>query len=109
MITYPNQRILCNAKYSKCDSDNYYMKLNLLALEKAMIRLNNPSSLKLFLYLSKNQESYKYAISSKDIMTFCGISKNAYLRAWNELEDKGYLIKKGNNRDYEFIQEPELT
>lgn len=110
METYPNQRILRKSTFEKCNSEcpeNYYMKLNLNALESALHDLNNLSSIKLFLYFSKNQETYTFAISSKHVMDYCNMSRDSYNRAFAELEEKGYLVKQGNKREYEFIQCPD--
>lgn len=105
MKTYPNQRILTECKYAACDQNHYYMKMNINALENAFSKLKNISSLKLFLYLSKNQENFKYAISSQDICSYCNMSKPSYLAAFKDLEEQNYLINLGNNK-YRFVQYP---
>lgn len=105
--TYPNQRVLVGSEFAECDSENLYMKLNKEALENAFAMFaNNPSSLKLFLYFSSNQEYYSEAISSKKITEYCHMSRPTFLKAFDDLIEKGFLVQTGNKNEYKFIQYP---
>ena len=65
MIVYPNQDVVVIYK-QPCDTENIYMKTNINALRKAAKELD-AGEFKLFCYLSKNQDGYQMALSSKDI------------------------------------------
>lgn len=70
--------------------------INLEALAIASKELKN-SAFKLFIYLAKNQNSYKFALSNKDFKDYSGINRTGYDNAVKELIEKGYLEDKGNN------------
>ena len=64
---------------------------NLDALQMAMKTLNG-SGLKLWLYLNKNQDGYRFELSRVDCANW-GIKKDSYYKAVEELIQKG-LIKE---------------
>ena len=107
MFTVPNQRVITTHK-EKCgkDKENFYTIINLFALESAASNLSG-SAFKLWIYLAKNQDRYKIALSRVDTMRFCGFSKNTYTAAFGELVDKGYLIQRDNNTYYDFYEKPQ--
>lgn len=91
----------------KCDKTNLYATINLAALDKAAQDLK-PNSFKLWIYFSKNQNNYEFALSSKAIERDFGIKKDAYDGAIKELMDKGYLVKRPNTdeENYYFYELP---
>lgn len=80
---------LCNDK----SKNNYYAKINLNALQDALIDLKTEGSIKLWLYMAKNQDNYTFALSSIDAIKWGIGSKGMYDRAVKDLKDKGYLVE----------------
>lgn len=62
LLSSPNQKIVHIEERIKRDSDNIYATTNIEALQKAMKNLKN-SSFKLWCYLNKNQEYYRFELS----------------------------------------------
>jgi hypothetical protein len=52
MITYPNQQVV-KVEKEKCDKQNPYTKINILALDKASLDLDG-KAYKMWVYLAKN-------------------------------------------------------
>jgi len=67
---------------------------NLAALDEAAFNLQKKASFKLYMYLAKNQDKYNFALSSSHFMAWAGVAKTAYDSAFEELEEKGYLVPK---------------
>jgi hypothetical protein len=101
---YPNQFTVVSGKRMKTNSENLYAKMNLEALQGACEDLNG-IALKLYLYLAKNREDFKLALSPTAARSW-GIKKDSYYKAKDELIEKGYLVDKGNSV-YEFWDAPE--
>lgn len=102
MISYPNQRKIIIQK-EKCDIDNIYAKINLEALNNAMINLSDKGKL-LWLYFAKNANKYSFYLSMIDSLNFLG-SESSYRRAFAELVSKGFL-KHTQKNEYIFIEFP---
>lgn len=90
--TTSNQRIISVNK-EPTDKQHLYTANNLEALDEASGRLLSAGGFKLYIYLAKNQNNYKFALSSKDFMNWSGLGKQAYRTAFNELVKEGYLIQ----------------
>lgn len=90
------QKEVCNNQ----NKDNYYAKINLNALQKAMIDLDTEASIKMWLYFAKNQNGYQMALSSIDAIMWGIGSKGSYDRAIKMLIEKGYLVKQEDKKDY---------
>lgn len=71
--------------------------MHLDALQEAMTKLKG-ETLKLWLYLNKNQDSYQLELSQKACEAW-GLKKDAYYTAVNKLKELGYLtpVKEGSN------------
>lgn len=80
--------------------------MNLEALQKAMNTLKG-SSLKMWLYLNKNQEKYTFELSRAACLEW-GIKKDSYYDGFKELVEKGYLVqaREGSNY-YIFYESPQ--
>ena len=65
--------------------------MNLDAMQEAMKVLNG-SGLKLWLYLNKNQDGYKFELSRVECAKW-GIKKDRYYSAVEELVKKGFLVQ----------------
>ena len=73
------------------DAEHLYSMNNLDALQAAMQTLNG-SGLKLWLYLNKNQDGYRFELSRIDCAKW-GIKKDSYYSAIDELTNKGFLVQ----------------
>ena len=80
--------------------------MNLEALQLAMKTLKG-SSLKMWLYLNKNQEKYTFELSRAACLEW-GIKKDSYYDGIKELMEKGYLVqaREGSNY-YTFYESPQ--
>lgn len=106
--TVPNQRIISVVK-EIANKDNLYTINNLKALNEAAKRLQSKGGFKLYIYIAKNQNNYKFALSSSDFITWSGVGIRAYNTAFQELVDNGYLVKKDNsNTIYTFYEKSVL-
>ena len=95
MQTYANQKVVI---INKCQSnDKRYVSFSQEIGQKACANIKRVGALKLWLYLSKNCDEYKFALSPKDCEKW-GISKDAYHAGVSELIAKGYLITSGINQ-----------
>lgn len=106
METVPNQKIV-NVKKEVCNNEcreNYYAKINLNALQAAMLDLKG-ETLKLWLFISKNQNNYTFALSKVEALRWGIGSKSSYDRAIKELKEKGYLVETSSNH-YDFYELP---
>lgn len=101
MVTYPNQKVVTINK-QPCDEYNLYAKINIEVLESAAQVLTQ-GGFKLFMYFAKNQDNYKFALSSKDVQERWGMSKTAYDNAIKDLIKNEYLVQENKN-EYSFIE-----
>ena len=83
MVSTPNQKLLVVSK----DYTGKHTILNLKALQRASIDLQG-ETFKLWLYLAKNQDGYKFALSMVDALSWGVGSKSSYYRGIKELENK---------------------
>ena len=89
----PNQRYikvnkeLCDDK----DINNYYAKINLVALKEAMHSLT-PKAFELWLYFSKNQDKHSFYLSKVDFFNWSNVASTSYYNAFKELVKGNYLI-----------------
>ena len=90
-MSVPNQKTVQLAARTRRDADNLYSMNNLDALQTAMQVLNG-SGLKLWLYMNKNQDGYKFELSRVDCAKW-GIKKDSYYSAVEELIKKGFLVQ----------------
>lgn len=90
-MSVANQKIIKLAERTRRDADNLYCMSNLVALQAAMQELNG-SGLKLWLYLNKNQDGYRFELSRVDCAKW-GIKKDSYYSAVEELIKKGFLVQ----------------
>ena len=99
MTSAPNQKLLAVSK----EETGKHTILNLNALQRASRDLQG-EAFKLWVYLAKNQDGYKFALSMADAISWGIGSKSSYYRGIKELEYKGYLQKSGNR--YIFYELP---
>ena len=101
--TVANQKTI-KVQKEKTDKSNLYTITNLDALQSAMIDLKG-ETLKMWLYLNKNQNGYEFALSRVDAIKWGIGSKSSYDRAIAELKEKGYLVETTSNH-YDFYEKP---
>ena len=94
-IMYANQKSIQISK-ELCSSKNNYAKINLDALQNAMVTLSKMGSIKLWLYLSKNQDGYRFNLSCSECAKY-GLKPDAYHSAVKDLQEKGFLQKLSDN------------
>lgn len=104
----PNQRSITIHKEltnNECE-DNYYAKINLNALHKAMSSLS-AKAFELWIYLSKNQDNHFFWLSKVDFLSWSTFKQSAYYEAFNELKDLGYLVERKNkSNQFDFYEMP---
>lgn len=97
----PNQRSIKTHKEltdNKAE-DNYYAKINLVALQKAMKDLT-PYAFQLWVYISKNQDNHFFWLSKTDFLSWANMGASSYYNAFNELKKKKYLIEKDDKSNH---------
>lgn len=96
-MTYPNQKEVQVAKRTPRNADHLYSMNNLDSLRQAMNCLKG-SGLKMWLYLNKNQDNYRFALSRMDCAEW-GIRKDSYYDGIKDLIANGYLrqLQPGSN------------
>lgn len=88
--TAPNQKII------RVHKDSYsggYLTIGTDEWQEAFKSLKR-ITFGVYLYLSGNANGFELTLSRRDVMGRLGVSKDTYLRAVKELEEKGYLTHK---------------
>ena len=83
---------------------NHYSKINIVALHNAMTILTKVGSVKLWLYLAKNQNRYTFDLNCADCQKW-GLKPDSYHTAVKDLIEKGFLVKQSGNQ-YVFNEMP---
>ena len=98
-MSVPNQKIVQIARRTKRDKEHLFATTNLESLQQAMNTLKG-SGLKMWLYLNKNQDNYRFDLSRQACEEW-GIKKDSYYEGIRNLIDNGYLrqIRDGSNID----------
>ena len=63
----------------------------------------DPYALALYLYFASNADNYRLEISPQAIENAIGMPRSTYYKKFSILQEKGYIIKRGNNL-YEFFE-----
>lgn len=111
MASYPNQKtITISREIPKAVKDNKrtYMIVYNDVIEQACQNLTRMREIKLYLYLVKNQNNYRFSLSPQDVADRTGMNIDSAKSAVNDLIEKGYLIKSKNN-SYTFYETPKDT
>lgn len=88
--TAPNQKII------RVHKDSYsggYLTIGTEEWQDAFKSLKR-ITFGVYLYLSGNANGFELTLSRRDVMDRLDVSKDTYLRAVKELEEKGYLVHK---------------
>lgn len=99
----PNQRIIYIKRTTDTDRANYF-KVGNDNLRKAASTLDG-KAFKLWVYLSDNANGYKKEMYAVDFCDWANLSDSSYRRAWNELEDNGYIIKHKKEKNIYMFNE----
>ena len=89
-MAYANQKVI---KINKRPLVKPYYYTKMENLQQAMQTITKVSALKMFLYLSKNEDKKDWDLSSKDFRFWTGLSKNMADEAIDELIKLGYIIQ----------------
>ena len=89
MVTYPNQKIITVKKSIK-DKDDNFLQINNISWEVACQTLTY-SAFKLYLYIARNKDNYRFALSYEDVNVHVPMNRKTYDKAVSELKGCGYL------------------
>lgn len=89
------------------DTNHPYVLLSAISYQKACADLTTIGSLKLWLYLSHNQDGFKLNLSQKACEAW-GLKKDSYYKAIDCLIEKGYLVPTGEKDEFIFKETPEI-
>lgn len=96
-ITFPNQKVI---HINKPNLDGNYLSVGINDWAEASKNLS-PNTFKVYLYIASNADGFDLALSRQAVMNLLSISKDSYIRAVKELEDKHYIVlKQGNIYDF---------
>lgn len=88
--TVPNQKVI---RIHKDSYNGSYLTIGTEEWQEAFKSLKR-ITFGVYLYLSGNASGFELTLSRRDVMDRLGVSKDTYLRAVKELEEKGYLAHK---------------
>ena len=88
--TAPNQKII---RVHKDSYNGSYLTIGTEEWQEAFKSLKR-ITFGVYLYLSGNANGFELTLSRRDVMDRLRVSKDTYLRAIKELEEKGYLVHK---------------
>ena len=103
MTTNPNQLVV-EVQKEPCDKTHLYSMRNLEA-EAAAARDLKYSTMILWLYCSQRPDMDKFVLNPRDVKETMGMNERTYRTCKNELIEKGYLVKVGDNH-YRFYEKP---
>lgn len=92
MARYPNQHDAKIIKYNYADKKEPFVIRGFSEEEEAFNTLT-PATFGLYLYLSRNSNDYITTLSYSAVNKCYHMGKRSYQRAFQELEDAGYLIR----------------
>lgn len=102
-MSVPNQKkIYIERTSEKARAD--FFKISNANLASAMYNLK-PSAFKLWIYFADNANGYAMDLYPVDFCTKTQLSKSTYDRAFEELEEKGYLIKSPKMKNLYMFKE----
>ena len=104
MATVPNQKTVIVHK-DKVVSD--FLQINNAEWMEVNKKFG-PYALQLYLYIAKNADGYKFALSPAAAIEEAGIKKTSYNNYLKLLETAGYIVKRSGNT-YDFYTTPHIT
>ena len=106
-MTFPNQKEVQIAKRTPRNAEHLYSMNNLDALRQAMNCLKG-SGLKMWIYLNKNQDNFRFGLSRVDCAEW-GIRKDSYYDGIKDLVANGYLRQSQPGSNLYIFYENALT
>ncbi|MBP3427697.1 MAG: hypothetical protein J6M47_05500 [Clostridia bacterium] len=104
MASFPNQR---DIKIHKPKYDGNFVSVDIYEWQEAYATLTR-SGFGLYLYCCSNMDGFKLELSSAAVQNALRISDSSYRRAFEELLEHGYIIKKTNTK-FDFFTTPQPT
>lgn len=90
VTVYGNQKLII---VNKPKYENNYLQVGNDEWMQAARDLK-PNTTLLYFYMASNKDKYNFALSQRAVENAIGISRSTYLKAVNELIEKGYLIER---------------
>lgn len=104
LAPYANQKVV-NIHRDFPKEKEPYVKIKTQRLVDVMNALS-PNAFKLYIYFIGNKDGWKMFYSSAEAVACTGMSKPTEMRMFEELVNKGFLVKKeGSTNEYEFYEE----
>ena len=102
-MTVPNQKkILIERTSERVIKD--FLKVSNQSLQLAMYNLKG-NTFKLWIYFADNKNGYTMDLYPVDFCSKAGVSDSTYRRSFEELEQKGYLIKSSKQANLYLFRE----
>ena len=106
-MSVPNQkRIFIQRSSERAQKD--FLKVSNESLEIAMYNLKG-NAFKLWIYFADNKNGYAMDLYPVDFCTKAKVSDSTYRRAFEELENKGFLIKSNKQKNLYLFREVSLS
>ena len=102
-MSVPNQKKIFIQRVSEKAAKDY-LKVSNNSLEVAMYNLKG-NAFKLWIYFADNKNGYAMDLYPVDFCTKAKVSDSTYRRAFEELENKGYLIKSSKQQNLYLFKE----
>lgn len=103
----PNQRVVTINRNNPEKGGKQFLSIYTETLAAASRILAGEVAFKLYIYLSANKDKYESYFSPQNFSNVYGCSVDAARKAFNQLEEKGFIVNKGNNH-YEFYEEQQI-
>ena len=101
---FPNQRTI--KIHKKPVVSGNFTTISVSATMHAMHDLSY-SAYMLYSYLSLNADKYEFYLSKEFLCNNTALTRNTYYKAFDELEEKGYLVlRQGYDTKYDFYEFP---
>lgn len=102
-MSVPNQKTIFIERSTDSVKKDF-LKVSNASLNMAMSNLK-PTSFMLWIYFTDNSKGYKLDLYPSNFTDLTGLSRSTYIRAFEELEEKGYLIKSKTRKNWYLFNE----
>ena len=106
-MSVPNQKKILIERTS-VNAIKDFLKVSNESLETAMYNLKG-NAFKLWIYFADNKNGYSMDLYPVDFCTKARVSDSTYRRAFEELENKGFLIKSNKQKNLYLFREVSLS
>lgn len=94
--TVTNQKLI-EVQKQDLKENELFVLISSESVSNASKNLQSKAGFKLYIYIARNQDKYRFGLSSEDFCMWAGVGIRAYRSAVEELIDLGYLEKKQGN------------